>query len=643
VLFRAGRTPNAAVDVEVRDNPDGTVTPFMEGQPLLDYDTGEPITVPAGADDMAIKKAIRDAGAVSRQTNFFQAKGQSAQPVAAAPARAPEPKVETTAAVEPVAAAPVAEKPFEVPEEAQKIYRTHKSAKEAARSLGNTVKLQKVTGGYRIRPMSQKEIQAAANFGKAAKTRGPRVESDSLLTAIGRMGGIDRTSASKDLGVHKNSFKAGPVGAPAFREGGMLAEHAVESLIELGYLTPDSGLRELEEKILEELGGNPQYSFQKEYTIEDGGNMDEEAPSPEFPANWTEEDIAEARAEREALMAENDLSQREMNSLRGPDVEQNLADDPTDFFTGLPQSQVTPDNLAAAMREMGESEQEIQNAISQRFPGTRGRAEAGAAQDRGDGPSGPQASDGAGGEAARPEADEQAEGLTLEAQTAEDLKAKAEREAAGEAAAKAKRAAEQAAMKKADDAKDNRARADATVDDFQLGQTADEQMSGMGDLFAGDQPGIYDIARSKPRTPEFRAWYEGSKVKGVVYHATANSFDAFDTNLKPLQRYTAGGIALTFGLACSRVSLRQRAKVGRLGIERHHVTIPRLVNALKEIGLGRYTETGEDCHLVHPLRREVVRNRGTVLQCLTRLTHCLSWVRALPALVYRSHRGHRTL
>ena len=43
----------------------------------------------------------------------------------------------------------------------------------------------------------------------------------------------------------------------------------------------------------------------------------------------------------------------------------------------------------------------------------------------------------------------------------------------------------------------------------------------------------------KPSTPEFREWYGRSKVKGVVYHATAADFDAFDT--------TKGDLGAHFG------------------------------------------------------------------------------------------------
>lgn len=92
------------------------------------------------------------------------------------------------------------------------------------------------------------------------------------------------------------------------------------------------------------------------------------------------------------------------------------------------------------------------------------------------------ATDAAATQAGRPaEADREA--LTLEAQTEEDLRAKAEREDAATSQAAAEKAAEQERLRREAEARDNKARADATVDDFQLGQTADQQMSGMDDMF----------------------------------------------------------------------------------------------------------------------------------------------------------------
>jgi len=76
----------------------------------------------------------------------------------------------------------------------------------------------------------------------------------------------------------------------------------------------------------------------------------------------------------------------------------------------------------------------------------------------------------------------------LASQTEDELRAKAEREEAATRSEVAKKAAEQERLRREDQARDNRARADQTVDDFQLGQTADQQLSGVSDMFADQAP-----------------------------------------------------------------------------------------------------------------------------------------------------------
>lgn len=83
VIARAGRTPKATTPIELRANPDGTLTPFMDGEPMADYDSGRPIVLPADVTDLAAKQAIRAAGAVSNKTNFFKPDAKDA----AAPAQ----------------------------------------------------------------------------------------------------------------------------------------------------------------------------------------------------------------------------------------------------------------------------------------------------------------------------------------------------------------------------------------------------------------------------------------------------------------------------------------------------------------------------------------------------------------------------
>ena len=78
----------------------------------------------------------------------------------------------------------------------------------------------------------------------------------------------------------------------------------------------------------------------------------------------------------------------------------------------------------------------------------------------------------------------EAETFTLTKQTAEELKAKQEAQEKADAEEKKAKAAEQARLQKEQRAKEEKARADESVKDFELGKSAEEQMTGMGDLFA---------------------------------------------------------------------------------------------------------------------------------------------------------------
>lgn len=71
VIARVGRTPNTAQSVELRSNQDGTLTPHMEGEAMLDFDSGEPIKLPGDVTDDAAKQAIKAAGALSSKQNFY--------------------------------------------------------------------------------------------------------------------------------------------------------------------------------------------------------------------------------------------------------------------------------------------------------------------------------------------------------------------------------------------------------------------------------------------------------------------------------------------------------------------------------------------------------------------------------------------
>jgi hypothetical protein len=70
VIGKYGRTPKAAVEIELRGNDDGTLTPFSGRYAMVDFESGEPIVLPADVTDAQAAKAIRDAGAVGRNDKF---------------------------------------------------------------------------------------------------------------------------------------------------------------------------------------------------------------------------------------------------------------------------------------------------------------------------------------------------------------------------------------------------------------------------------------------------------------------------------------------------------------------------------------------------------------------------------------------
>lgn len=227
------------------------------------------------------------------------------------------------------------------------------------------------------------------------------------------------------------------------------------------------------------------------------------------------ESAAEAESERAAIIAESNIDAERLDAT---------ADDDIPFDTpGL--------SGAAGMRSSGMfSEQEIEDVEQQeREALQQGRT---GGQTRQDGPEAAREVAQAGTAQAQPAGD--GEGLTLSAQTPEDLKTKAGREAAGEEAERAKKAADQARLRKEAEARDNKARADQSVDDFQLGQSADQQMSGMGDMFA-DAPTAQEAA---PATPE-------SATPSAAEKAAPGKLDNFGEALPPSRRQQAAAMDKT--------------------------------------------------------------------------------------------------
>lgn len=72
-----GRTPGNATPIELRPNADGTLTPYTGKYPMVDYESGDPIVIPADASDAEAVDAIRAAKAVVPKDKFFGLKGAS--------------------------------------------------------------------------------------------------------------------------------------------------------------------------------------------------------------------------------------------------------------------------------------------------------------------------------------------------------------------------------------------------------------------------------------------------------------------------------------------------------------------------------------------------------------------------------------
>lgn len=78
-----GRTPTGATPIELRANTDGTLTPYTGKYPMVDYETGDPIVIPADASDAEAVDTIRAAKAIVAKDKFYGIKpSPSAAPAA---------------------------------------------------------------------------------------------------------------------------------------------------------------------------------------------------------------------------------------------------------------------------------------------------------------------------------------------------------------------------------------------------------------------------------------------------------------------------------------------------------------------------------------------------------------------------------
>lgn len=71
VIAKAGTNPQSASAIELRPNKDGTLTPWHDKHELLDFDSGDPVSLPADITDEAALAAIKAAKSFGKSVKVF--------------------------------------------------------------------------------------------------------------------------------------------------------------------------------------------------------------------------------------------------------------------------------------------------------------------------------------------------------------------------------------------------------------------------------------------------------------------------------------------------------------------------------------------------------------------------------------------
>lgn len=318
----------------------------------------------------------------------------------------------------------------------------------------------------------------------AKARRAVNVETDTMLQALAKMGGIRRDVMAKEFGARPEELKytvnvGGLKGFPFRAKGGMSLDGALEALAEAGYfrgIPADEVARAFEDAAFNEMGGSPTLTAEGQMrraqelansSIEDrlADDFDPFAPGEtinaldDFNADELEESgyadaSDEAKALTQALLDEAENLGLDADALR-EDAARGTTEQTEDFYHARLQ--------AIARQALAQTRQDAAS----------GNASTAARGAEGDGKT-------AGDEGQRPS-------LELSAQTAGDLKAKAERAAAAEAADKA----EQSRLKR-------KAEADAQRGEFAL--TGSDRPADVA--VAAGQDGLFDAAPAKQSQPE---------------------------------------------------------------------------------------------------------------------------------------------
>lgn len=391
-----------------------------------------------------------------------------------------------------------------------KLYKNRGVADAARKSLGNTHKLQKIKGGYILRAKTDREIEAEA---KAARrlARGTPVDvnTDTLLTAIAKLGGLDMTERADTIGEGNRNLS----GKMLFRRGGQKIDSmAGEALQELGYIpaeeiASDGGVRWLRDAIKSEFMGTRTHNSQAGTDWMDEAQRQAEMRQDETLSDFTIDELeaagyTEAESPDMRALTEQLLSEAEAMGL---DTEA-LIDDAMRATEGMTQDEYLAELKAITSEAIGQARSDA----ARRDTGRPGEGAESSGQTAG-----------AAGQEAGP-----AEGLTLTQQTPDELRAKAQREeaaAAEDAAEKRKLAAKAAAETRKKNAAEEasrsdrvrRERADAAVDGFQLGQDApssvvtNTEAAGQQDVFGQAEPAAEPAGQA---TAKPAAWGADNKT-----------------------------------------------------------------------------------------------------------------------------------
>ena len=453
MIGRYGHTPKAAIGVELRANPDGTLPPHAEGHAMLDFGSGDPIVLPADVSDAAAAAAIDEPGATTKRDRWYGVKQDDAKAKAAGDLDAAMGDLGGILGATPAAQAQPEPEARAAPAKTAKRRGGHPATVMGSRILA----LVSANGGISLRLLS--DLSHRQDTARKDKNGRPLIQwRNPPVPGVGplfRQGGTeDRQELARVL-EESGYLMPGSIEADGYEAGNRAMEIISDALNRIEALTHDQTMTEAE--------------------------ASQRAEREAYYAERDAENQAEADAEREAIMAVAAMSPSELRSTDDDDI--------PDIFAAPSQE--------AMLQDFGFTDEDINAelqiaAASDRTEEDRA-TQAIASADR-EAPS----ADGAGSPAPGPAAPEEGsrQGLILEAQSEQDLREKTDRDAAAAEAERAKKAAEQARLKKQADDKEARARADATVKDFQLGQSADDQLSGQTDIFGS--PSLAESASEAP-------------------------------------------------------------------------------------------------------------------------------------------------